>query len=67
MVDRAGQLRAGRFFVYGISTPVRSTTIIVENNGGRFATNLHKGSEHEKINSCDRAHAYLRLKRLQPA
>ncbi|HCE0841724.1 hypothetical protein [Acinetobacter baumannii] len=40
MVDRAGQLFAGRFSWYGILTPVRSTTIIVRSNGGRFAKDL---------------------------
>lgn len=38
MVDRAGQLRAGRNSWNGILTPVRSATIIVRNNGGRFKT-----------------------------
>lgn len=40
MVDRAGQLLAGRFSWYGILTPVRSATITVRSDGGRFAKNL---------------------------
>lgn len=40
MVDRAGQLLAGRFSWYGILTPVRSTTITVRSDGGRFVKNL---------------------------
>lgn len=36
MVDRAGQPLAGRFSEYGILTPVRSATITVRSDGGRF-------------------------------
>lgn len=49
MVDRAGQPLAGRCTLLdGILTPVRSTTIIVRSNGGRFAMNLQKSINYEK-------------------
>ncbi|MFX6133625.1 hypothetical protein ABTF13_16180 [Acinetobacter baumannii] len=44
MVDRAGQLLAGRFSWYGILTPVRSATITVRSDGGRFTKNLPRVS-----------------------
>ncbi len=50
MVDRAGQLRAGRNSVNGILTPVRSATITVRSNGGRFAKNLSQSKAMKKIN-----------------
>lgn len=50
MVDRAGQLLAGRFSWYGILTPVRSTTIIVRSEGGKFVKNLPRAFIMKKFN-----------------